>query len=651
MKYLYIPTTTLNFNNILSTGSISPAAVYSERRFGYNKFELVPPNPFQNLLLLYNRYPIFSIVDPDRDNHPLVIRIRANRLFDENQTVRDISHYDKTIYLDPASTEFFFTTHAAREIALTKAEPSLTTKLIGLYQPRMQIANPVRLDLLEWHPGILSGVSEGTIEAALRNCENDKRINRMKGFACGYILGAYITIDEKVARFRSVLKDQRNEISAMLNDPTRRNSDALRLALESCFALDKFWTREGIGNRRFDHERGDKIINDRGQINALIDRHESDPQSTLLLRRLFNTFCITSEFGGPLDEVRFDVALEGARAIKNLMGNNWENSPNQTYINDLLNNIKSGSPFEFNSSNSLIMKSFAAFMLKGDDLEKLETYLVDQGVGDFRIAFALWGAMFGFSKIPKTIYNLADQRGEHTYTKKMHNYIHSTVHGTPLGDLEEIITHPKPQVGSVANSVSEPPSELIEKFQQQFSHAAHWSEKIAELLKKCGGNYKNFIKVLNKLTIDELGGKTKNGPRKIEVIRFFENALKSQPELSEQQLLLNEQNTLKFWNDPQAWEIIKQAVPSEYNNDIKTDLKWFQKEWIDPNSNYYGWQNEKAKSQIKSKKLEQRTSYDAILYFIKFLNSTRKRRLDEKREFLTESVINTISSLLYNKYC
>jgi len=651
MKYLYIPTTTLNLNNIFSTGSISPAVVYAARGFGYNKFEVVPPNPFLNVLLLYDRYPIFSIEDADRDNHPLVIRIRADRLFDGNQSIRDIYEYDKSIYLDPASTEFLFATHEAKEIALIKAKPSLTTKLISVYQARLMIADPAQLDSFQWSQDILKNVGDGTRDAALRNCENDERINRLKGFACGYILGAYISIDEKVARFRSVLKDQRNEISALLNDPSRRSSDSLRLALESCLVLDKFWTTEGIGNRRFDHELGDKIVNDRGQIDTLIDRYESDPQSTLILRRLFNTYCIVSEFCGPLGEVRFNVALEGARAIKNLMGSGWENSPNQTYINDLLNNIKSGSPFEFKSSSSLALKSFAAFVQKGDDLDKLETFLVDQGIGDFRIAFALWGAMFGFSKIPKTIYNLPDLRGEHAYTKKMHNYVHSIVHGIPLRDLEEKAIHPKPQVVSVVNSVSEPSSELIEKFLQQLPNAAHMTEKIDELLTKCGGLCVNFIKNLKKQTIDDLGGKTKSTPKKKDVIRFFEEALESKSELSMQpSLLTNEQKTLKFWNDPQVWEIVKQVVPSEYHNDIYADLKWFQKNWVDPYSNYYGWHNKDVKSRIKDKNLEQRTNYDAIYYFVRYLRNTRNRRLKENREFLSDTAIGDICCLLSNKY-
>lgn len=645
MKYLYIPTTTINFNNILSTGSISPADVYAARRFGYNKFETVPPNPFQNVLLLYGRYPVFSIMDADRDSFPLVIRIRADRLFDVNQAIQDINVYDKTIYLEPASTEFLFTTSEAEKITLIKAEPSLTTKLGGLYQSCMQVVNFEQIDSFNWSREMLDNISDGSREAVLRNCEADIRINRLKGFVCGYMLGAYKSLDEKVARFKSVMKEQRNEISAMLNDPSRGNQEKIRRALESCSTLDELWSAEGIGRRRFEPEEGDRIVNDRGQISALEYRHESDAQSSLLLTKLFNTYCLTSDFVGQLDESRFNVAMDGAKTIKNLMGNEWETSSTQAYINELLNNIKSGSPFVFNSSNCLALKSFAAFVIKGDDLEKLETFLVDQGVGDFRMAFALWGAMFGFSKIPKTVYNLP----EFSYRKKMHNYIHSVVHGIPLRKLEDEVATPlHPVAESTRVQPIDPPMEWGVAFQRQLPGAVHWLPSLSELWDACGNIYDVFIAKLDKAKSSSLGGNLKKGTKKADIVNFFKDISQRQPELSEQpSLSLDSSQRIMFWNDPQAWEIIRREVPDNLMPELKRDLEWFQKEWKAPDSSYYGKQ---SKSHVKDKPLEQRTNADAINSLVKRLNRIRKQRLEDGKEYLSEPAIEKICKSLSDKY-
>jgi|GEM_PF-2987396 len=648
MKYLYLPTTTLNFNNILSTGSVSPATVYTARKFGYNKLETVPANPFKNVLLLYRRYPFFSIMDADRDNFPLVIRIRADRLIDMDHDIRDICAYDKTIYLDPATTEFFFATPEAKKITLIKAEPSLTTKLVGLYQSQLQVVDFEQVDSFNWSRDMLDKICDGPSEAALRSCESDMRINRLKGFVCGYIFGAYKSLDGKVARFRSVIKEQRNEISAMLNDPSRGNQEKFRHALESCTILDELWSKEGFGRRRFEPEKGDRIVNDRGQIAALEYRHESDMQSSLLLIKLFNTNCLPSDFSGQLDESRFNVAMDGAKAIKNLMGNEWEGSSTQAYINDLLNNIKSGSPFDFNSSNSLTLKSFAAFVLKGDDLDKLETFLVDQGIGDFRFAFALWGAMFGFSKIPKTIYNLP----EFTYRKKMHNYVHSIVHDIPLRDLEfDAVSVSQPHVPPEPPTV-ETPDDLIDKIVKEVPNAERWIPAIAEQLK---GNLNEFIGWFKKAKNVDLGGrpKGKTDDVKADVISVVSrvSSVKNESQILQPQqpsLLPDSVRHNKFWDDPQAWDVIRQEVPSNLLQEIKRDLEWFKREWKSPDSSYYGRQ---SKSHIKDKPLERRANADAIKYLVNMLNNTRKKRVEEYKDYLSESAIENIRRLLSDRYC
>lgn len=53
-KY-YIPTTTLNLNNILSSESISPKAFYAARGFGYSSWESIPENDVDNAIILYGQ--------------------------------------------------------------------------------------------------------------------------------------------------------------------------------------------------------------------------------------------------------------------------------------------------------------------------------------------------------------------------------------------------------------------------------------------------------------------------------------------------------------------------------------------------------------------------------------------------------------------
>jgi hypothetical protein len=440
MDYLYIPTATLNFNNILSTGSISPAAVYVARQFGYKQFEDVKPNRFSNIILLYDRYPEFVLEDTVRDNYPMVLRVRAEPL-QKKHLVKQLTRKDdvtvyacnETIYFDLASTDFLFPTQQTKQIALTKAEPSLTTKLVELYHQHMIVPSPDELKGYTWTETILEGIKDGDKAAIFSCADKDNHINRLKGFASGYILGAYKSIDPKHAHILSQMRTHRNEASSILNNPSRKLPKAIRKEVEFAYhTLENFFTYADIGSKRFEPNEGDGFWFKDGMIVELKDRHVPDACAIRPLIQFVNNFCMSSHFYGQLEEQRLEVAMQGATAIRNLLESQWEGSNYQKYINALLNNIKSGSEFDFKDSTSLALQSFAAFILKGDDLEKMEAFLMNHGIGNLRIAFALWGAMFGFSKLPKTVYNLPLNMGEKDYAKRMHDYVHSTVHEIPL---------------------------------------------------------------------------------------------------------------------------------------------------------------------------------------------------------------------------
>ncbi len=630
MKYLYIPTTTLNFNNILSTGSISPAAVYSSRGFGYKQFECIDPNPHENILLLYDRCPVFTIEDSERDSHPLILRVREDRLpcvlSKQTSYKGDVTIYicDETIYLDPSSTDFIFLTPEAKNVACTKAEPSLTTKLLEIYQPRIRIYALGKADMFEWSSAIVESVKNG----ALKCCEADNCINRLKGFAYGYVLGAYMSIPGKVATTKSKLREVTNEMSAILNDPYLMYTDHDRQDVESAFLIVNQKFEKATGKMRFDPDKGDDITIDQGNISEVREHHQSAAQPIKSIIHLINAYCLTSKFSGQLDEERMDIALAGAKAIKGIIGSQWEGSEYKKYINDLLNNIKSGDDFDFNELDNIAIQSFAAFVLKGDDLVRLESFLASNDIGDFRLAFALWGAMFGFSKIPKTVFNLPFAYGDEDYAKRMHLYVHSVVHGIPLTELE------KPSLDEADPGVSQPShsgdshTQILNQLTEELPGVDKWVPKLWELLNKHSGFTEDFVNEVKerKTTIAVLGGRIK-GVKKNKVVRFFKEALRSQPQdhLAQSTLPLKPEQDLKFWEDNSALTVIKRNAPHELHKRLEEQLKWFRKEWTNPNSAHYG---KESISDFNHTPIEQRTNTQAIDRFCKsFKNYSKKKYL------------------------
>lgn len=110
---LYIPTCTLNFNNIFSTESISPASFYAKRGFGNKRYYRVEANDLDNVILLYSKYPHYHVENEDMENTPLVIEIETKD-YKENQfalvTKKDdveVFASNSTIYLNPFRCRVF----------------------------------------------------------------------------------------------------------------------------------------------------------------------------------------------------------------------------------------------------------------------------------------------------------------------------------------------------------------------------------------------------------------------------------------------------------------------------------------------------------------------------------------------------------------
>ena len=98
------------------------------------------------------------------------------------------------------------------------------------------------------------------------------------------------------------------------------------------------------------------------------------------------------------------------------------------YLNGLLDNLEKHQLFDLKDINNEILKAISLLIFKGDDIEKLYKALEQNYIKDYRIAFGLWGALFGFSAIPKTISNVLFEEKTidiQNFLKDMYKKIHN----------------------------------------------------------------------------------------------------------------------------------------------------------------------------------------------------------------------------------
>ena len=223
---LYIATTSLNFDTIMSTESISPVSFYALRKFGipyiYDKVSLCLPNS----ILLFDFIPEYSINRQEYDHRALIIEIDTDFYpADYFKKVKDgIYQTDKTIYLSPASSKFFFLSHEDYTVTLNKSANIIETKSI-LYRKANRIAVARLQDCRKINRDVFADIKDtGQIdEDSLRR---DKAINKAKGFLTGYMIGRGKSLTTESARLQNITRLIKNLIYALI---TNEGADKQRI--------------------------------------------------------------------------------------------------------------------------------------------------------------------------------------------------------------------------------------------------------------------------------------------------------------------------------------------------------------------------------------------------------------------------------------
>ena len=239
---LYIPTCTLNFNNIFATESISPKADYLKRGFGNKRFYSVEANSLDGVVLLYSKYPRYNVEDTELENYPMVIEIESedypNGTITKQFTKSGIDVYASasTIYLNPFHSKIYFDSYAERQGVLTKAAQSLENKFEKLYGANLVVKPQPQKGFIDNIKDLFSK-SEGDefdwdatylptdINVDIADIETDRKVDRIKGFFYCYLIGANMTVSSDVAELKSLARKMRNTLSAIINSPTHTPSE------------------------------------------------------------------------------------------------------------------------------------------------------------------------------------------------------------------------------------------------------------------------------------------------------------------------------------------------------------------------------------------------------------------------------------------
>lgn len=247
MNTYYIPTSTLNFNNIFSTESISPKSFYEKRGFGYRRWESVEENKFDDIIVLYDSPHRFTRPKSGVEDRPMLIEIRTDKSFDEIQ--KGVYKSECTIYLDPWSTSIIFFSEEDKRIARINSESSGETKMIRLYEEKIIVENS--------YEGKFPVIGEDFIPSSPQKEElinKDRKINKVKGCLYGYYIGAFLSSSSDKVEKLSILRDINNIFHSIISNPHRMSSEMQGKRLNNLF--DKLQSHIPLFkiNKKFERE-------------------------------------------------------------------------------------------------------------------------------------------------------------------------------------------------------------------------------------------------------------------------------------------------------------------------------------------------------------------------------------------------------------
>ena len=678
---LYIPTTTLNFNNIMASESISPAGFYSVRNFGYKRFDKVEPNKLDKRIILYDKYPNFNIDDVELENYPLVIEISPNDVNEDiiREHKDGVFYSEETIYLNPFSTKLYFRNEEEKRRTLSRVEQSLNTKMGAVYQNCICIKES-NLISFEWRN---SDIADSTTDFA-KYISKDRRINKLKGFLYAYLLGANRSLSNEIVVLKKYVKELRNTISAIITNPDGYANYKQKEELESLYQKinnaflhadkidetiqnllkqkaeeyncpnfvdilrkenlyqtwfqlqdlkpsyrvrpfnlpfsyksyfkkkdNKYNNNDAEKNQEYfdnyfteiDNAIGKYIKSTNISIEELpvllhCNRVDSIPaDKTGFQVKLFNEYADESWNNEEFLASRLDFATAGGKLFKKELGDSWENNPSKAYINNLRNNLASHTPFVLKSMDNLTLQSFAVFCQKGEeDVNKLEEYLISNGIANFRIAFSLWGLVFGFANMPKTLTNDLFLSNDNIYKSEVYKYIFKQIHGI---ELEGVLENRKKELeilvisSQLNREIKETKQELtvvnkrinIEDSSLDLEIKLLSCNLKPEQLESIKEGYKQNKNTITKSLFDYIIRIPGIGEKKLQKIKDsleYAEPCNNKTSISKSPSFLEQIPVGKdFYKDENVFSYIELVLPKEkkIRKQFKADLDWFQENY------------------------------------------------------------------------
>lgn len=431
---VYFPTTILNIGEMLATDSISPASFYKNRGFGSPHWYNVVEGGEGNVLFLYKKCFRFSRPKSDLEDRPMFVCMEIN---EDLPLLQDgILYSDHTLYFD-WNTRFLFFSEEDRRIAISLSQISESTKMLGLYrEKRMNLLEDIRETLDK-------NIDIRELPMNLTAIEADYKVDKIKGVIYGYYIGALLSASPQeigaLRGMRNLYSHLTSTISSYvpIKKDTMKIVNALRDVVKKAIETQEIQIRKQQTPLKIEKKEL-KVCGER-VFSVSNDYLKDGNEHELLLTWLNNTLS-NKGWGYCVNAVKMELADRLTDDAISVYKEEWKESETRVYLNSLRHHI-AGDCFNQKWSNGLL-PSLAAFVLRGDDWEDMLRYMQEHDMYDYRLAFAFYGAFFGFASMPRSLTNILFEQ-EKSYIGQFYGEVYKMLFGIDIPRLAvEIQTIP-----------------------------------------------------------------------------------------------------------------------------------------------------------------------------------------------------------------
>ncbi|MEE0997256.1 MAG: hypothetical protein U0L74_07800 [Paludibacteraceae bacterium] len=516
IKKYYIPTSTLNFNNILSSESISPKAFYEKRNFGYSRWTVIPENNLENAITLYDSLCYFERPQSDLEDHALLVEVELEE-YDVKPLGEGVFYCDKTIYLTPSSTRFIFFSERVKKIALSISNGSLETKMIRLYFNSICFVNQPTKSYL------VKATDNVQIELNDKEIKKDFQTNKMKGLLYGYYIGSALSTTKENVKRLSCLFEIQNIFSAIRSSIDGKAKDFQAKQLDDlfdkiCFSeseskeLAKIFKEESLSdmekldrlrffsskrerweNKKFDcllqlqnlseneedvnpaiewiekeikEQKGkiwrekvvlktdsDEILVIDSLLNTIKNEYLKDNEITSLFKDWTNDIFASEKYNGKISIFKKEIADEVTTKAKKVIGEEkWPEHQAKKYLNMLRHHI-AGESLNYTWEDGVLSSLFSV-ILAGEEWDKMLKFMQRKEMTDYRLAFAIYGTLNGFANLTRDFTDILLNLDE-VYVKDVYKEFYGQLFSRDCGKID--LTEPEinrsiPKIQSEQNS-------------------------------------------------------------------------------------------------------------------------------------------------------------------------------------------------------